>query len=79
MELIGDEVKNQVNPGNFCTMKTGRKKIQEKERGCLYHMYLLTHCVVWRLKNMQQNSNEDILPCELSTVFPRAALLEELL
>lgn len=28
---------------------------------------------------MQGTSNEDILPCELSTVFPRALVLEELL
>lgn len=32
MELIGDEVKNQVNPGNFCTMKTEKKNPRKGKR-----------------------------------------------
>lgn len=80
MELIGDELRKQVSPDNLCTMKTGREKIQGEQRGCLHHLYLLIHCVVWRLKqHVQGTSNKAILPCELSTVFPRAGLLEELL
>lgn len=58
-------------------MKTGREKIQGGQRGCLHHIYLL--CSLEIKEHMQGTSNEDILPCGLSTVFPRAGLLEELL
>lgn len=49
---------NQVKPGSLCTMKTGGKKVQEGERGRSCLLYLLLRYVVWRLKQlMQETSN----------------------